>query len=696
MPPTDSSTIPVELVGRVLARLDTLHGELDAAANPHRMALRHLGLTDAFSGARTPYHQDAFAVWSDLRRRNSSDWESAHHLAIMHHARAFDLEFGAHPEESDVDWAAAMELWHRLWQADGFWEGKAASTASRIPPGVWRSLREQLPTLLLTLHYDIAFDAAQARVHRAKYHLGLVHAAPYPSDAKEAVQRDAYTRFISVVPPAVWQFQETNPETIKVGTDRIEAFLALDPGCVPALEDAVRLQARLLSAWNTDLGAMGDDKRKRKQLLQTVRAAADRWRPYFDQLAGVRQLDEEVRQKLGRWYRLMGDVHCALDQEETSIGFYAQGVKSTLPEDDEHRRCRNEVVETRALVARELAGGKKPNAKSYCDDVRRSPDLTIKAHFLLANAYAVLEEFDAAEAVCERGLSIEPQVNDVEEIEEQARGHQHLEELLSHVRQGRSIRQAKELLDKAMELIKADREPDALPLLNRAAILAPELAMVYFVRCQCHITLLDPDEAREDLVAFRRLVDSKEGKQAAAKLQEPLDQLAEQIRKFGREGLKWRRLAIEAANAEQFERAAELFRKAIEQCPGPGEQELQHGLATVLTNHAITKVNAAMGDGSLLRTAKKAACREALSLLQDAVFLNPGSPQIRKAMADLNGVIAQLDAPPGAAGTPDLVTEAFNFPGGEALRSRFLEAVASGRQDEAQRLLIEAVQKRFK
>ena len=643
MPPTLSPTPPTALAATVLAKLEVLHGALEAAVNPHRLALRHLGMVDVFSGTKVPYNDDAFTIWNDLCRRNPDDWESLHHLAIMHHARAMDLESSANPGQSDSDWKRAVELWHRLWQADVFWERMAAGTVKTISADVWRSVRAQLPVLHLTIHYDIAFDLEHTKIHRAKFHLVLAHGTSYPAEAREAVQRDVYTRFVSVIPPNVWQFEETNPDTIKLGMDRIEQFLKLDPACVPALEDAVRLQARSLRAWCTDLQALGDDSSKRTQLLQAVKEAAGCWRPYFDQMSTLSALDEEVRQKLGLWYRLMGDIHCALGQHETSLGFYAQGIKSTQPEDEEHQRCTDELVEMQAVVARDLAHEEKPNAKSYCDELRKRSDLTITAHYILANAYLLLDEFDTADAVCDRGLSIQPRLNDIDEIEKNARDRERLEEMRTKSKGARRAFQAKKLLDEGVELLHGDQPQQAIEAFNRASSIAPEVGMVYFLRAQCNLRLRQVDPARQDLATFRRLVtDSAEADQAAAKLENDINQVAAQFARFGVEGHKLRQEAIAAANSENFNHAAFLLRQVLAQCPPAGQADVRKELALVLTNGAINQVNKAMGSTSLSflsRTVSiKSVCSAAMASLREAAQLDPRNARIKKAIEDLQGM----------------------------------------------------------
>ena len=80
-----------KLATEVDGLLTVLAGELEVANNPHQLARRALGVTPE-GWTKVPYNKEAFRAWSDLLRRNPHDVDAMHHLAIMHHARAFDLD----------------------------------------------------------------------------------------------------------------------------------------------------------------------------------------------------------------------------------------------------------------------------------------------------------------------------------------------------------------------------------------------------------------------------------------------------------------------------------------------------------------------------------------------------------------------------------------------------------------------------
>ena len=129
------------LAEKVMGKLAELHGELDSAMNPHRLALRHLGPSDRMGWLSAVYHDEPFRAWQKLLQSSPGDLETLHHLAIMHHARAIDLEASESPKQSDPDWEAALGYWTRLWQSDAFWDRIAALANVRDKRRVVEELR---------------------------------------------------------------------------------------------------------------------------------------------------------------------------------------------------------------------------------------------------------------------------------------------------------------------------------------------------------------------------------------------------------------------------------------------------------------------------------------------------------------------------------------------------------------------------
>ena len=400
---------------------------------------------------------------------------------------------------------------------------RRAQVAEKAGPTI-AALRERLPVLLLQVHYDIALcignadSAADTPHHRSKFHLQLVHRSPFPAAAKAKVQLAAFEGFVATLPKSLWDLAERNEEAIEGGIARIEKYLAVDPESQPALEEVLGLLARLLRSWLENLHAEARESPRHRALLHKIVQHGEKWRPFLDHLVGLDGRREDgVRDKLGFWYRLNGEVLRGLDREDHALPFFEQGVRATLPEDEEHRRCSDQFVETLAYLARQAAQEAKPNARAQCDRLRDREDLTLPALGLLAGAYLQLGVFDLAETVCRRGLAQEPRVDDnLEQMEKHEEHRRQLQELLDSMPVLR-------LHHEADRLMNAQKFDAALPHLNDAWQRDRKNQRTLFLRCQCHLNLEHFDDAEKDLRAFEPLVaDRADGREAAANLQEAI------------------------------------------------------------------------------------------------------------------------------------------------------------------------------
>jgi len=670
--------------------LTELNGALDTSVSPHRAALRQLGV-DGMGWTSAAYGDDALKLWSDVLRRNPADLETLHHLAIVHHARAIDREAGKRPSESDADWTAALTYWTQLWQSDAFWDGIAAAACKGAKRDAVDALRQRFPELLLRIHFDIAFDSL-TQPHRSTYHLRLVDASKFPVECRDGVRRKTYDALLKGVPNAVWQPDVLDPAVLKQGTDVIEHYLNLDPACLPALEDALRLQVRLLRAHYTDLQAAGEDSPERRSLLQTFLADAMKWRPYFDQLVPLgEQAAEDVRQKLCLWYRVMGDVHRALDKDAEGAGYYERG-SAVASDDDEQRCCRRKAGETKAYVAREKASPGAAEAKSLCDAIRGTPDLSPRALRFLANAYMLLEEFDTAEALCRQGLECELDTADLDDFDEFQKEQPLLQEMLEMVGRARRRHAAEKYVDKAGPHVEAGRYQPALLLLDKAVEVAPDAPQAWFLRCQCHLSLDHPQEARRDLDKFRSLVtaeESSDGIAAADHLEEEVRAKEQLVADFSVEGLRLRREAAERLRREEFDQATQLLRQAAQCASAAGRRLIHAEWSVVLSRWATTEVNAMMKDKSSSLDSDAAVCRRAIGRLEEAVRLDPANDETqsnldaaRKVHEDVSRALGQKADVLARFGTE----EAFR------IRQEAIDKFNDGRHDEAIALLRQALE----
>ena len=515
------SITPLDQTQLLAARqVDTLLGdamvELRAAADPRAQARRKLGL-DAMGWARVPYNSEALAAWHEILRRNPDDGESLHHLAIMHHARAFDLE-AEDATRSNGDWESALQYWHRLWQLDPFWDRIAEIVTKGGKRDKIDALRSEFPCLVLQVHYDIALDpyTLENCYYRAKYHLGLAASSPFPPAFLAKVQEATFHRFIESIPKETWNPMLRDPDAILPAIDRIKTYVGLEPRYAPAIESALQLQYRLLPSWISEY--IGGDKHSPKQqrLLQDIKALATEWRPSFDRLAADgTKLEGRVRTQLCAWYRMMGDAICfGLDQPADGFAYYQTGAEVGPEDDSNRRRCTRGLVLSQAALAYNKADRGDADARAYCDRIAGRSDLSAEAHLVLVGAYLQLGDIERAEALCARGIATPPRDY---EVDLDASAHEvHLEKLRERQEAIRAIprqrgaqggvRQNSSRADWQCEMAKlmidAGQYVESIELLDAAARAAPQHAMVYFLRFKCHLELDQVKDARRDLDRF--------------------------------------------------------------------------------------------------------------------------------------------------------------------------------------------------
>jgi hypothetical protein len=117
-------------------------------------------LEEACGLLRTPeehltYTDEAIAAFEAIHARQRHDPAVLHHLAIAHHARAWDLELRGDPEALEA-WVRALGCWNLLSRIDGFWDLLRARLVAAHPnsdPDLVTKVREELQQELTEVHH---------------------------------------------------------------------------------------------------------------------------------------------------------------------------------------------------------------------------------------------------------------------------------------------------------------------------------------------------------------------------------------------------------------------------------------------------------------------------------------------------------------------------------------------------------------
>ena len=186
--------------GQLLELLEQLRAELQVRDNPERRGRAKLK-PNRYGWTQEPYTDEAFQIWEDASRQAPDDIHTMHHLAIMYHARAFDLEQSNNPDNADGDWKRALELWHHLCENEHFWEDLFQGI-EHTGHDLHRQVKEEFSRQLLKIHFDIAIDE-DTKHHRARRHIKFALDSPFPQEIKDTVRSNGYQSCTAHLPNSI-------------------------------------------------------------------------------------------------------------------------------------------------------------------------------------------------------------------------------------------------------------------------------------------------------------------------------------------------------------------------------------------------------------------------------------------------------------------------------------------------------------
>ncbi len=616
--------------------LGELARELDSARSADRQALRSLGISKDGATERA-YSDRAFEIWQRKHNRDAADLETIHHLAIMHHARAIDLEQSGEANSSDADWEVSMKLWYELWLSEEFWDSIAGIVSKSSGAKPAERLREEFPISYLQLHYDIATDE-DSPVSRRNYHVQMALESPFPDSVKSRVRLSCYEKYALKIPDTIWSTLTPDVAEAQKAGEIILEFLRVDPDCVPALGDALRIMVRFVRSRANDLTAVGDDQIQRQNILSDVRVVGERWRPYFERLLTKNDNPgEDMRADLCLWGRVMGDVMQALERNDDAIDYYRMGELAGTEDDTQRVMCRrNNVVLTTKIAYMKVQAGDE-DARRASEALAHREDLIPEAFLNLGYAFYTLDDMESSLSICERGLKCEPESIDYDLMEEDDRQIELLEGLRDAILGQRAYQEAH-------EAFAADDFALALQLFDESVRLRPADSACLFFRSRTHVRLKNPDAAQADLDQYRSMSpDEAEGPSDHFKVvQDELETLRVDLARFGPKAMDLRDAALAALRNERYEEADEKISAAIDATTGEGGVvAMNRERSVVLAAWAVSEANQASESLEILQTAR--------ARMQLAVELDGENAHAVQNHAAIDNVIRNLTARTGYA-----------------------------------------------
>ena len=329
----------------VARRLGRLLRPLDAPD------LRAMGALQG-DGQPHPWTAEAEAIWTRARGGH----RRAHHLAVLLHARAYDLEAEGRPEASRY-WREALTWWAQVHRDDAFWQrlqdGLARRMGVEIDPGLVPAVRRRLPTHLLQVHADLVRTYQDRAPTQARTHLRLLRSARFDPDHTEGDPTEEHcAALLRPTIDSAWEHLEA--DQWQEAVDSLRAWVDHDD---PQL---IRWQLHAYRRWNE--GLRHDDPQDRRQLLANLEES-QRVAERLDERT-VDQAQRELREELARYHYWKGTTA-------------ADDTRERLRRLDDSPLGADEIRELRAAACRSSA-----LALTHFDQARRlDPGLTTEAGY---------------------------------------------------------------------------------------------------------------------------------------------------------------------------------------------------------------------------------------------------------------------------------------------------------------------------
>lgn len=153
-------------------------------------------------GELHPWTKRAEDVWNQAA--GSDPWRD-HHLAIVHHAKAYDLESTGSPE-AFRHWSLALRHWSVVHADSTFWTRMArhlAEVGAEVAPDVIDGVRARLPQELLQPHRDLIAAYQASDPQRARSHLRVLTSAPFEPGLIDSIRLELTGEVLDAVPGEV-------------------------------------------------------------------------------------------------------------------------------------------------------------------------------------------------------------------------------------------------------------------------------------------------------------------------------------------------------------------------------------------------------------------------------------------------------------------------------------------------------------
>jgi tetratricopeptide (TPR) repeat protein len=249
-----------------------------------------------------PYTGEALREFATAHKADPEDVNAIHHLAIAHHARAWDMELHGIPQ-AVTEWEQALGYWRNLVSSPSFWvqqKGKLLACDPEADPGVLDGLRENLLENLLDIHVGfIRYYSERELSDRASAHVDLIRRSVLPPAVKKRLIGKVFEAMTGAARDA------KAAQEYAGALASLERFLSVFSGHLMALQ----LYAEVCEDWLSHLSYQDD--------WDDILALGQRAEPHIQRLADHKDVDETPTARMALEELARGFVLRCLDRGQS-------------------------------------------------------------------------------------------------------------------------------------------------------------------------------------------------------------------------------------------------------------------------------------------------------------------------------------------------------------------------------------------
>ena len=170
--------------------LPDIFNQLKESVSGHVAAYKDLLSPKGSARLEKLYSEFAQKEWAKIYKADPDDWVACHHLAIMYHAKAFDLEAHGKTSQAKENWQLSHKFWFKLFRLN--------QPIKKIQAGVkkmdvykpekhdqfFENLKNQLSRDLLDIHRRLYDHYSSKDRIKADCHYDIIENSPIPQAAE--------------------------------------------------------------------------------------------------------------------------------------------------------------------------------------------------------------------------------------------------------------------------------------------------------------------------------------------------------------------------------------------------------------------------------------------------------------------------------------------------------------------------------